>query len=726
MVRVLFWLDRTLLRPETRLHRFLVGHWFAVRLAVLLLTLCVYPLVCVLSWLRLAVMKLTFQRPRIIFGPTPIISIVEQSTLLRELGYDSRTLVYTVYFITDKFDYNLTPLVRNQAIGPWLPNVVFLWSLLRFDIFHFFFDGGLWSGMNIVPPAKWLELPLLRLAGKRIIAAAYGADVRVRTLSEMWLPYNLCRECPEPGRHCVCDAGKHRRRMKHNRDWCNVQLAMGDMHDYVFGSRRDFYYWPIDTRQVTYVGAKPHDGPVRIVHSPNHRHFKGTKYIEAAVAALQAKGYQVELDIVERVPNDEAKRRYAAADIVIPQCVAGWIGYTEIEAMAAGKPVMAYIRNPAYLSRSPDCPLVNVTPDTLEREIERLLREPQRREELGRLGREYVERYWSYEGLASDYHRLHQEVWQHNNLLAALRQIWHDVVHGETGYRVGRPLQGPVLKEWPIYSNPVLNLQRIHSGCYGQPPLDDQGIPRMIYNGQYVEHPGVVSLYGLNHWHMMLRDDVPDPASHRQGFLTAVRWLRDHLQIDDAGVGRWLYPFNCVGRDLKSSWCSCFSQGLGISLLLRAAQEFPEEEWWGALHAAVKLFRVPVKDFGVLCEENGLLFLEEYPEPDPAHVLNGMLTAMFALQEYHRVTGEAWVRETFDRCALTMRRVLGDYESAAGLRYDLKGQSVVNWDYYYFIVQQVWVLHRMTGDDVFRRYARRWRGHLYRGLLQAVKKQMLS
>ena len=48
----------------------------------------------------------------------------------------------------------------------------------------------------------------------------------------------------------------------------------------------------------------------------------------------------VELDIVEGVPHDEARERYARADIVVDQLNAGWHGVFALEAMALGKPVV--------------------------------------------------------------------------------------------------------------------------------------------------------------------------------------------------------------------------------------------------------------------------------------------------------------------------------------------------------------------------------------------------
>ncbi len=40
----------------------------------------------------------------------------------------------------------------------------------------------------------------------------------------------------------------------------------------------------------------------------NHRHFKGTGYLLAAVDRLKAEGYPLELRLVERIPNDRAEQ----------------------------------------------------------------------------------------------------------------------------------------------------------------------------------------------------------------------------------------------------------------------------------------------------------------------------------------------------------------------------------------------------------------------------------
>src|SRR5262249_29211436 len=76
-----------------------------------------------------------------------------------------------------------------------------------------------------------------------------------------------------------------------------------------------------------------------VVHAPSNRAKKGTAHVIEACAQLP-----VELEIVEGLPHDEARERYACADIVVDQLNAGWHGVFALEAMALGKPVVSHLK----------------------------------------------------------------------------------------------------------------------------------------------------------------------------------------------------------------------------------------------------------------------------------------------------------------------------------------------------------------------------------------------
>lgn len=149
----------------------------------------------------------------------------------------------------------------------------------------------------------------------------------------------------------------------------------------------------------------------RVVHAPNHRHTKGTDFLLAAIERLKARGIECELVLVERVARHEAMTIYATADVVADQFIIGGWGVFASEAMMLGKPVMTYLdedhlRDPVF-----NMPVVNTTPENVERVLAVLLLVPELRARLGAAGREAIERYHSVGAMADVWKRVYEHVW---------------------------------------------------------------------------------------------------------------------------------------------------------------------------------------------------------------------------------------------------------------------------------------------------------------------------
>jgi len=63
--------------------------------------------------------------------------------------------------------------------------------------------------------------------------------------------------------------------------------------------------WPRSMRGNRSDGL---DFPVVVAHAPNHRGFKGSKFVIDAISELQREGLLVELRLLEGLRNDEVKR----------------------------------------------------------------------------------------------------------------------------------------------------------------------------------------------------------------------------------------------------------------------------------------------------------------------------------------------------------------------------------------------------------------------------------
>ena len=112
----------------------------------------------------------------------------------------------------------------------------------------------------------------------------------------------------------------------------------------------------------------------------------------------------VDLEIVECLHHDEARKRYDAADIVVDQLNAGWYGLFAIEAMALGKPVVTFLHDEA-VARTEDAfgttvPIVSATAETLAAHLRPLVEDTEHRRRVGAASREYVERVHDIETVA--------------------------------------------------------------------------------------------------------------------------------------------------------------------------------------------------------------------------------------------------------------------------------------------------------------------------------------
>jgi glycosyltransferase involved in cell wall biosynthesis len=270
---------------------------------------------------------------------------------LRRKGVDAKLVVVERQKLHPEADVSL-----DRPAGFWGRQRVqwpaFLRLLPRTDVFHFYF------GWTLVP--RKLTWPMLKATRRRSVLHFLGSDIRGKTGEE--LAYARGADAHIVGSY---DALR----------W------MPDAHVVPPG---------LDLREYTPVPPEDRTRPV-VLHAPSSRKRKGTEHVVEA-----CDGLDVELDIVEGLRHDEARRRYERADIVVDQLNAGWYGIFALEAMALGKPVLSYLRPEAVHETEKEMgvrvPIVPVTKDTLRERIAELAGAAERRRLVGAASRAYVER----------------------------------------------------------------------------------------------------------------------------------------------------------------------------------------------------------------------------------------------------------------------------------------------------------------------------------------------
>lgn len=361
-----------------------------------------------LARLRSAVVRLLRLRPRICFGPTPMLTIHHLARAARRAGYSAQTIVFERYanFAAMPFDVDFSRPYQLLPLRRIIPYLTFGYVLAAFDIVHTSFDLGF---LRITCLRYW-ELPLLKWAGKKVLVSPYGSDVlqpsQVRRKYRWSSSMQIERDYP------TIDEDWVRENIAHTDHYADLVFANGDFLEFI--PRCDLVVpgagIELDRLQPVYETA---DAVVRIIHSTNHRAVKGTDHLVRACAELQAEGEPVELVIVEGTRHEEALRTYAGADIIAAEFLSGTYGVFAVEGMALGKPVVCYLRENLFPAHPywHDCPIVNADPDQLKEALRGLVRDPARRVELGRRGRAYVEKYYSEDYVAGDVDRMVRRIW---------------------------------------------------------------------------------------------------------------------------------------------------------------------------------------------------------------------------------------------------------------------------------------------------------------------------
>jgi glycosyltransferase involved in cell wall biosynthesis len=359
--------------------------------------------------------------PRLVYGPVPIIGIKYMSLAMRRAGYETLTLVQELYAIHQPTDFDRytdsffgrgilgRPFAR--VVGDYL---IFAWLLRRYDVFHCFFDGGFLRRT----PLRRFEAQLLHLAGKKLVALPYGSDVAVpsRIASLEWR-HGLLRNYPYLGQD---EATRETWIDYYSRHADYVVACLVHFETLPRWDLLTIHYYPIDTDEwaptIGDAGHDGRDGPVTVVHAPNHRALKGTEALIRACDELRAEGLKVELKLLERVPNAEVRAVVASADILAEQLILGY-ALTAMEGMSLGKPVVSNLSDERYYglflqqTRLATCPIVSATPDSVRDALRRLVVDPELRRRLGVDARRYVLREHSYAAMAELWSAIYRRVW---------------------------------------------------------------------------------------------------------------------------------------------------------------------------------------------------------------------------------------------------------------------------------------------------------------------------
>ncbi len=357
--------------------------------------------------MELAITRLPRQPQVDYFGSTPILSNRYWAQALRAHGMEARTLMGEYYGTINRrsdYDHYFDDLVPMWTAAPLqsvlAPYHAFLFLLLTARALHTSFNGG-----PLGPTAMAEhEATLLKAAGVRTVVIGYGGDCTVyANVRDPSHRHAFLASYPNAARD------EPRLRARLDRWNASADCIVTTIHSLDGHGRWDVLSpspFQIDTTLWAPIDVySMHDGrsgPVRVIHTPNHRGYKGTEFVIEAVRRLQREGLDIELDLLEGVQNSDVRARMRNADILAEQFIAPMYALSGIEGMATGLAVMANVADPGNhvfrrYSFLDECPVFGTSVELLVPHLRRLITDPALRRTLGLAGRQYVEKYHSFE-----------------------------------------------------------------------------------------------------------------------------------------------------------------------------------------------------------------------------------------------------------------------------------------------------------------------------------------
>ena len=311
----------------------------------------------------------------------------------------------------------------------------FIKAAKYYDIFHFHSGRSLqplWVDSRWSPIPKrlrprlsrlrhwdFVDLPLLKKMGKKLIFSFWGCDIRKPTHLRRYPDYICNDHCRCFERQCATPFRK------------NLVQAVKKYSDSVLLSGDLIQSWPtalwlpnaIDLNEFNpqqinaAIPAKyrvDKNGRVLVLHafanSGSRGDHKGSPFIKKSIQNLIRKGLKIKFINLDGVPIQDVKYYQIQADIVVDQFRLGCYGSFAMESMALGRPVVGWVAPEIYQSHGPLPPIVNTDLNGLTHTLSTLVKDRPRREAIGKLSRGYVKR-----------------VHDHHLVVNRLKQIYEDL-----------------------------------------------------------------------------------------------------------------------------------------------------------------------------------------------------------------------------------------------------------------------------------------------------------
>ena len=250
---------------------------------------------------------------------------------------------------------------------------------------------------------------------------------------------------------------------------------------------------------------------------------------------------------------------------------------------------------------------------------------------------------------------------------------------------------------------------------------DGDGVIMLNYHGsiglQY--NPNAIAQQALGYYDKYLENPI---GEWKDAFLTQANYFLRHGRMVQDDILLWEYNFPFEMRNhLSAPWRSALAQGQAVSVLIRAHQITGDDIYAEMAHRGYRAFHFLAREHegGVLDDQNGFIWLEEYIVQPPNHVLNGFIWALWGVRDYAVYFKDEHAESLFRECLKTLESNLKNYDLGFWTSYDWpqgydKNLPVMPSSLYYQRLHSIQMLacYNLTGKKFFLDYHKKWQTYL--------------
>lgn len=298
----------------------------------------------------------------------------------RQLGLHSRVLNRSNDWFGYGCDFSLNLENKSKFFQSFKLFQTFLKVRNEYDVYHFNFGSSLIDYMS--KGIHLLDIPYYK--GKKVMTFN-GCDARQKYPTIKRVKIAACHQ-----KGCyngMCNSGKldnyRQKRIKKAAKHVDHFFALNpDLMYFLPSEKSSFLPYAIDGLNAIKPEKKNKTKKLRIIHSPTNREAKGSKFILNALKKLEEQFKNIEVQIVENVPNSKALQIYQQADIVIDQVLIGWYGGFGVEVMKMGKPLAVFIREedlkfiPQQMAKDLKEAIININPFNIDSVLSEYVENP--------------------------------------------------------------------------------------------------------------------------------------------------------------------------------------------------------------------------------------------------------------------------------------------------------------------------------------------------------------